>query len=391
MRRNNLAALLRHVHVRGVLSRADLTTLMGLNRSTVKGLTEDLVQEGLLRESAPVGTGGAGRPSISVEPESELVYVLALDIGVEHLTAFRVGLGGVVLDRRELVQTPKDYDVKRTLKRLEKLCRMLLDDAPAFARCVGIGVGVCGVVSADDGLVRFAPNLGWTDVPIRDLLAQALGTTLPIEVGNDGDLGARAEHLRGAARGVSDVVYISGEVGVGGGIILGGRAMTGHNGYGGEVGHMSIDPKGRSCRCGRRGCWETEIGDEAVLAATGAPEGMTLATVLEAYAAGERWTQPGMRRVSRSLSLGVVNLVNIFNPQLILFGGAVRHLYVALQPLVHESLKEALTAPGEQVRLGLAGLGDDSIAIGAAELAFAPLLLDPLGSTTLGSAAQARG
>jgi predicted NBD/HSP70 family sugar kinase len=342
-------------------------------------LTEDLVQAGLVRESAPVGTGGAGRPSITVEPESDLVYVLALDIGVEHLTAVRVGLGGVVLDRRELTQTPKDYDVRRTLKRLEKLVSALLADAPAEARCVGVGVGVCGVVSTDDGLVRFAPNLGWVDVPLRELLSQALQTTLRIEVGNDGDLGAMAEHLRGAARGLSDVVYVSGEVGVGGGIIIGGRPMRGYGGYGGEVGHMSIDPRGSRCRCGRRGCWETEIGDQAVLQATGAPEGMALSQVLEAYASGERWPQPGMRRVARALSVGVVNLVNLFNPQMILFGGAVRDLYQATQPLVHEALKEALYAPGEQVRLGVAGLGDDSIAIGAAELAFAPLLDDPLG------------
>jgi predicted NBD/HSP70 family sugar kinase len=379
VRRHNLASLLRLVHVGGDLSRAELTALTGLNRSTVKALTEDLVQAGLLRESAPVGTGGAGRPSITVEPESELIYVLALDIGVEHLTAVRVGLGGVVLDRRELTQTPKEYDVRRTLKRLEKMSAALLADAPAQARCVGVGVGVCGVVSTDDGLVRFAPNLGWVDVPLRELLAQALQTSLRIEIGNDGDLGAMAEHLRGAARGLSDVVYISGEVGVGGGIIIGGRPMRGYGGYGGEVGHMSIDAKGLRCRCGRRGCWETEVGDEAVLLATGAPAGMALSQVLEAYASGERWAQPGMRRVARSLSLGVVNLVNLFNPQMILFGGAVRHLYQATQPLVHEALKEALFAPGEQVRLGVAGLGDDSIAIGAAELAFAPLLDDPLG------------
>jgi predicted NBD/HSP70 family sugar kinase len=379
VRRHNLASLLRLVHVRGATSRAGLTSLTGLNRSTVKALTEELVAAGLLRESAPVGRGGAGRPSITVEPESELVYVVALDIGAEHLTAVRVGLGGVVLDRRELAQSPKDFDVRRTLRRLEKLVCTLLADAPEHARCVGVGVGVCGVVSTDDGVVRFAPNLGWVDVPLRELLTQALQTTLRIEVGNDGDLGAKAEHLRGAARGLTDVVYVSGEVGVGGGIILNGSPLRGYGGYAGEVGHMSIDPKGQQCRCGRRGCWETEVGDEAVLLATGAPPGTSLAAVLEAYAAGERWPQAGMRRVARALGLGVVNLVNIFNPQLILFGGAVRHVYVATQPLVHEALKDALSAPGEQVRIGLAGLGDDSIAIGAAELAFAPLLGDPLG------------
>jgi len=169
-----------------------------------------------------------------VRPASDLVHALALDVGVEHLTAVRVGLGGEVLDRRELRQSPSDYGVARTLTRLHRLVRELQAGAAPEATCIGIGVGVCGIVSADDGVVRFAPNLDWVDVPLRDLLTRRLGTTLPIELGNDGDLGARAEHLRGAAVGYSDVIYLSGEVGVGGGIILGGRPIRGTGGYGGR-------------------------------------------------------------------------------------------------------------------------------------------------------------
>ena len=368
------------MHVEGATSRSDLTALAGLNRSTVKALTADLVAAGLVRESAPVGRGSAGRPSISVEPESEHVYVLALDVGVEHLTAVRVGLGGVVLGRRELGQTSTDYGVRRTVRRLRQLALGMFDEAPAGAVCVGIGIGVCGVVSTGDGVVRFAPNLGWVDVPLRELVTAALETSLPIELGNDGDLGALAEHLRGAGRGLSDMVFVSGEVGVGGGIILSGQPMRGAGGYGGEIGHMSIDPRGRLCRCGRRGCWETEIGDEAVLLATSAPPGSTLADVLVAYAAGERWTQAGMRRVARAMGIGVVNLVNIFNPELIVFGGASRYVFAAVEELVLAELPQALDAPREQVRLELPQLGDDATAIGAAELAFGSLIDDPLGA-----------
>ncbi len=382
VRRHNLSSLLRHVHVAGATSRADLTALTGLNRSTVKALTADLVQAGLVRESAPVGRGGAGRPSITVEPASERVYVLALDIGVEHLTGVRIGLGGEVLDRRELPQSVNDYAVKRTLTRLERLTRGLLHGAPDDGVCLGIGIGVCGVVSTDDGLVRFAPNLGWVDVPLRDLLTDRLATSLSIDLGNDGDLGAMAESLRGVARGVQDLLYVSGEVGIGGGILLGGRPLRGTGGYAGEIGHMSVDPRGRECRCGRRGCWETEISDQAVLLATTAPTGMSLTDVLAAYAAGERWTQAGMRRVGRFLGIGVANLVNIFNPELIVFGGAVRHIFTATEPYVREALETALAAPSEQVRLEVAGLGDDSVAVGAAELGFARLLDDPLGTLT---------
>lgn len=380
VRRHNLASLLRIVHVQGAMSRSDLAARTGLNRSTVKALTEDLVAAGLVRESVPVGRSGVGRPSLTVEPSSVDVYVLALDIGVEHLTAVHVGLGGVVLDRCEFRQTPGDYGVGPTLDRLQRMVKQLQRGLPSGAVCVGIGVGVCGVVSADDGVVRFAPNLGWVDVPLRERLHSKLRLHLPIELGNDGDLGAMAEHLRGAAVGYDDVIYISGEVGVGGGVILSGRPMRGTGGYGGEVGHMSIDPRGRTCRCGRRGCWETEIGDEAVLLATGAPAGATLDDVLAAYADGERWPQAGMRRVGRALGVGVTNLVNVFNPQLVLFGGVSRQLFTATEGLVREALQRALAAPGEQVQLAVAGLGDDAIALGAAELAFAPLLADPLGA-----------
>ena len=380
VRRRNLARLLQLRHVHGATSRADLTALTGLNRSTVKTLTEDLVVARLARESAPVGRGGTGRPSITVEPESERVFVVALDIGVAHLTALRVGLGGVVLDRRDLAQSSDDYAVRRTLGRVVRLVRALLDGAPPGSRCVGIGVGVCGVVSADDGVVRFAPNLGWVDVPLRALLADRLGTSLPITLGNDGDVGARAEHLRGVARGLTDVVYIAGEVGIGGGIIVGGRAMRGTGGYAGEIGHMVVDPRGRVCRCGRRGCWETAISEEAVLLATGAPAGTPLADVLAAYSTGQGWPRAGLRRVGRALGTGVANLVNVFNPQLIVFGGTIRHVFAVTEPIVQESLVGVLAASAEQVRLAVAGLGNDSVAIGAAELGFVALLDDPLGT-----------
>ena len=383
VRRHNLGGLLSLLHRRGATSRADLTALTGLNRSTVKALTAELVEAGLAVESAPVGRGGAGRPSITVEPASDHVYVLSVDLGVERITAVRVGLGGVVLDRRSLRQTPGDFSVPRTLSRLRGLVRALLERAPADGVCVGIGVGVCGVVSTDEGTVRFAPNLGWVDVPLRALLSEVLDIGLPIDLGNDGDVGALAEHLRGAGRGVSDMVFVAGEVGIGGGVIVDGRPFRGAGGYAGEVGHMSVDPRGRVCRCGRRGCWETEISDQAVLLATRAADGVSLDEVLRAYAAGERWVQPGVRRVGRALGTGVANLVNIFNPELIVFGGAVRHIFSATEPLVREALASALAAPGEGVRLAVAGLSDDSVVVGAAELAFAPLLDDPLGLLSL--------
>lgn len=378
IKRYNLSSLLERIHVQGTTSRAELTEVTGLNRSTVKMLCDELVAAGLFREGPAVGTGRAGRPSLTIGPESELVYALALNIGVESLTAVRVGLGGVVLERREHAQSPHDFAAHVTVDRLVRLADDLIDGARPGAVCVGVGIGVCGIASDQDGMVHFAPNLGWHDVPLRELLVARLDRGLPVHVGNDADLGAIAEHLRGSAKGLRDIVYISGEVGVGGGILLDGRPMGGVGGFGGEIGHMLINPTGRDCRCGRRGCWETEIGDVAVLESTGAPAGMGLAEVLSAYAGGEVWPQAGMTRVGNMLGAGVVNLINIFNPEAIIFGGTSRDLFTATETLVRAASACALPALGRQVALLTPDLGGDALALGAAELAFAAVLADPI-------------
>jgi len=378
VRRHNLGTLLRLLHVQGATSRSDLVARTGLNRSTVGTLATQLADVGLLRESTPVASGAAGRPSIVVEP-CPRTYVLAVEVGVEHLSAARVGLGGVVLKRCALPQDPGDQDPVRTATKVRALLEELLEEAGAEQVCVGLGVAVCGLVRPTDGTVRLAPNLEWVDVPLGDLLKDELHPQLPVRVGNEADLGARAEHLRGAGAGVQDMVYLSGEVGVGGGIILGGRPLTGAGGYAGELGHMVVNPTGRRCRCGRSGCWETEIGEDAVLRATGRPPGTPLADVFAASRAGDLQVQSGLREIGMWLGSGVANIVNLFNPELILFGGLTSDLLRVLEPDVRASLGSTLHAPRAQVRLELPGLGADSNLIGAAELAFAPLLSDPLG------------
>ena len=379
VRRHNLGGLVRLLHVNGAMSRADLTRLTGLNRSTVGALTTDLAQAGLVRESAPVGRG-VGRPSIVVTPNSERVFALAFDLRVERTVAAIVGLGGVVLGRREEHHVKRDSAPTEVMAEIERLAATLLAEAPEGADCVGTGVAIPGVVRHTDGLVRFAPNMGWVDVPIAQQLRGRLRTVLPVLVGNDADLGAISEHVRGTAAGSSNVVFLSGEVGVGGGIILGGRLMVGAGGYGGEVGHMVVNPSGRSCRCGRQGCWETEIGRAAVLKALGGTQGDDVDALLAEFAARGPTEGGDLRRVGRWLGIGLANLVNIFNPDVVVFGGLLRKVLPLVEVHLREHVDSALVAPREQVRLALPGLGSDSALLGAAESVFEPLLDDPLGS-----------
>ena len=263
VRRHNLSSMLDLLHRGGSATRSDVVTATGLNRSTVAVLTTELVEARLVRESTPVGRG-VGRPSIVVEPEPCSAYVLAMDFRVERTVAALVGLGGVVLARTERQHRRRSFSPGRGVQQLRTMAKSLLRSAPARGSWVGTAVAVPGVVRHRDGLVQFAPNLGWVEVPLGEALGEALGFGRPVVIGNDADFGAVAEHARGAAVGVQNLVYLSGEVGVGGGIILDGRPLAGTGGYAGEVGHMRVNPRGRVCRCGAVGCWETEIGEDVL-------------------------------------------------------------------------------------------------------------------------------
>jgi predicted NBD/HSP70 family sugar kinase len=388
VRRHNVSTLLRYVHVHGPTSRTELTSVMQLNRSTIGALTADLTQVGLVREEVPAraraaGTG-AGRPSLVVCPRPEKVYVFAYDIGVDYLIAARVGLGGSILDRRELHRLRGDYALEDVTAHLGRFTAEMLGRAEPGSVCVGVGVAIAALVREADGQVRYAPNLGWVDAPLGTSLADMLGEygiKARIVVGNDGDLGALAEHVRGAAAGSSDAVYLTGEVGVGAGIIVSGEPLRGYGGYGGEIGHTVVNPAGRLCRCGARGCWETEIGEKAILDAAGHPDGprSTVSAVVSAAADGDARALAAMRHVGEWLGIGVGNVVNIFNPEVVIFGGLLRDVFPAVEQQLRTTLlTTGLAAPREQVRLVTPGLGADSTLVGAAERAFAPLLFDPI-------------
>ncbi len=390
VRRHNLAALARFLHDHGSTSRSELVSHTGLNRSTVGGLISDLVGAGLVRETEPVGKG-VGRPSFGVEPVRERAHVLAIDLRVDRAIVALVGFGGDVLHRREHAFRKGQQNEARIVRETVEVCHEVLSAAPKGSVLVGVGIGVPGLVRQPDGLVRFAPNLGWVDVPLGDLFADALALSVPIAVGNDSDLGAVAERQRGSAVGASNVIYLSGQVGVGGGIVIDGRLLMGAQGYGGEIGHMRVNPRGRECRCGATGCWETEIGEPAVVASAGAAPGTTVVEVIEAADEGDKAARKGLRTVGAWLGVGVANLVNIFNPDVIVFGGSLREILPATRAAVDAAVRSALSAPAEHVVLALPALGDDSTLLGAAESAFASMLDDPLGAVTGLTRRESRG
>jgi predicted NBD/HSP70 family sugar kinase len=376
VRRHNLGTVLTHLHHDGQLSRAELTARMGLNRSTIGALVGELVALGAVVETAPSGgRAGAGRPSLDVRPSAPDVVVLAIEVGVDVLRAARVGLGGSILARRN-APTPTSGRVEDVASAVVRLLRQVASGVPDGAAAIGVGVGVPGVVRQQDGLVRFAPNLGWTDVPFADILRARMGGDLTLLLANDADLGALAEHTRGAGAAHANMVFLAGDVGVGGGVIVGGQPLHGVGGYAGELGHLMVNPRGRICRCGSRGCWETEIGAPAIGAALHSPatDVETLSDRLEQV----RTPSAALQTVGRYLGLGLGSIVNLLNPEVIVLGGVLRALYPVVREATDEAFgRAALTAAREQVRVVVPQLGADAVLLGAAERAFAPLLEDP--------------
>jgi predicted NBD/HSP70 family sugar kinase len=376
VRRHNLGTLLTHLHHDGQLSRAELTARMGLNRSTIGALVGELVSLGAVVETAPSGgRTGAGRPSLDVQPSTQEVVVLAIEVGVDMLRAARVGLGGSILARRN-APTPTTGRVEDVASAVVRLLRQVAAGVPENAAVIGVGVGVPGVVRQRDGLVRFAPNLAWTDVPFADVLRARMGGDLTLLLANDADLGALAEHTRGAGASHANMVFLAGDVGVGGGVIVGGQPLHGVGGYAGEVGHLMVNPRGRTCRCGSRGCWETEIGAPVIGAALRSPA--TDVETLSERLAQVRTPPAALRAVGRYLGLGLASIVNLLNPEVIVLGGVLRALYPVVRQTTDEAFgRAALTAAREQVRVVVPQLGADAVLLGAAERAFTPLLEDP--------------
>ncbi|MFL6120523.1 ROK family protein [Actinophytocola sp.] len=375
VRRHNRTVLLRRLHVGGPTTRASLAAELGLNRSTIKALVDGLAETGVVVERVPRQRSGAGRPSLLVLPQPHAAVVLAVDVRVDQVSIALVGLGGEILGRNS-------WNLRVRTREPEEVATHVVDSAVLLAADIGVrmvaaGVSVPGVVRRSDGLVHEAPNLHWTGVPLGERLSTIFD--MPVMVGNDAELGALAEHLRGAARDASDAVYVSADVGVGGGVISDGSALRGTAGYVGELGHMVVNPAGRRCYCGSTGCWETEVGEPALCRALGlresAPRGAVVAE-LRALAASSQQVRRQLGEFAEWLTVGLVNVVNVLGPELVVLGDLFTALPASLIADVGEEVRKRslVSRAVGGIRLAVSTLGADSTLLGAAELAFEPVL-----------------
>ena len=363
------------------MTRAELTQRLDLSRSTVKALVGDLADLGLVEEVVPSGGERVGRPSHLVAPRDDGPAAIGVDIDVAHVTIATVGLGGVIHSREVITTGAVPSTPAELVRLLAETIPRLADSGGTPGRLCGLGVSVPGTVDLATGRIGVAPNLGWEDVPFGKMLLDVVPDELAVVVGNDADLAVLAEHVRGNARDVDDVVYLLGRIGVGAGILVAGAPVRGRDGHAGEIGHNVLDPHGPPCHCGKRGCIETYLGEAAMLRLAGRTEPRTDEAVAALFADAREGSEDALKAihaVAEPLGRAIANLLNTLNPERVLLGGSIGEVLDIARAEVEASVhKYSFGIASPNVSLMAPALGADSSLLGAAEVAFTGLLADP--------------
>ncbi len=392
VRRMNRAIILEVFRTHKTLSRARLATETGLNPSTVSSIIGELIQENFLRETDLIQSS-TGRPGRLLEINPDGGCALGIEINVDYIEVLVTDFATNVLWRER--QTSK-ADVGQDVIMLQVL--QLAKQGSAVisernSRLLGVGVGVPGLVDVTSGLLRLAPNLQWVDVPVRDVLAGYFNC--PIYVENEANAAALGEYYFGAVRNVKDFIYLSSGVGLGSGIVMDGKLFRGMFGYAGEAGHMTMDVNGDLCRCGKRGCWETFVGPRAVEQrvrrslsfggksvlhdmAKGNLQNIVFEDVVEAAQLGDQIAIDALGNVAFYLGIGIANLVNLFNVEVVVLGGALNNASSLLIKDVERFVFANTLAPGrEHLKIISSAHGSDACIMGAIALVLDDILREP--------------
>ena len=389
VRRHNLGVVLRHLSEHGPRSRATIAVETGLNKTTVSSLVTELIGLALVVERGLEQRGTVGRPGQVVELSGRGVVALGLEINVDYIAVRALDLTGAERHRSIDVRDNRRVEVDVVLDRLAALATGALDEVQSEGlRPVGATVALPGLVDAAAGRLLVAPNLGWNDVAVVEGLHERLATpAFPLAADNEANLAALAELWEGTARGLQDVLYVSGEIGVGAGIIVGGELFRGSQGFGGEFGHMTVDAGGRPCACGSRGCLETIVGLEALLeragldpagAATTTGSGRPVADLAGRARMGDEQALAALREAGRWLGLGIASAANLLNFQAVVLGGFFAQLATWLAaPIAHELETHVLASQWAIPRVLPSTLGPEAAVRGAAAQSLRRVLADP--------------
>jgi predicted NBD/HSP70 family sugar kinase len=370
VRRRNTAAVVRSLRHDGPASRSELAGRTGLAKATVGAIVADMVVAGVVRHYEQVRSGDRGRPGLRLTLAGGRPVGIGFEANVEYVAAVVIDLSGAV--RHRITRAVPD------VARVEPVLAKLAGEVAVLLRAeglhaVGATVAVPGLIAEDDRTVAWTPNLDITGTSVAALVDDAFGWRDRARVSNDANCAALAELHHGAGRGSGHLLYLTGTVGIGAGLVDDGRLVRGARGFAGEVGHLPIGEPGARCGCGRLGCWEATIGLHAMLAKVGLPELDTperTAHAVAELAATDPTVRAALEEIGGHLGRGLVILTGLLDPAVIVLGGYFGPLADVVLAPAQAVLDASLAAPLQgRPDLRLGELGTESAALGAAERA----------------------
>lgn len=394
MRDMNLALVLNTLHAAAPLSRADLAARTGLNKATVTSLVRELLEQSWISElGTDPDAAEVGRPAINLALNPQAGCFIGAEINVDFISVIITDFQVQIVSRRHESTThltSQEAILERFVFLLqEAVAQVRRDGQPLF----GIGVGVPGLVDNQTGRLLFAPNLGWKDMALGELLQAAFA--VPVLVRNEANLAALGESYFGAGRDRDWILYVSFGVGIGGGIIASGHVLEGATGFAGEVGHMILQRDGSLCNCGAHGCWETLAGQCALfnrisqavtagqeshlLAATGGDLAhLTVPLVNEAAQAGDQVALRALYETGVWIGVGIANLLNVLNPQQVIIGGPLSEAHTFLLPVIRETVvRNAWQWVQREAEIVTAVHRADATVVGAVAAVYRQVLNEP--------------
>jgi len=393
VREINLSLVLNTLRDHSPLSRASLATRTDLNKTTISSLVRQLVAAGFVSEIGSGRTEELGRPGMLLDLDPKAGCIVGVEIGVDFISVIITDFAAQIVWRRRAstsLEQGQDSVIRQTIEIVKDGIAQTQHES---RRVLGMGLGVPGLVDISSGTLLFAPNLGWSNVPFHALLQDAFD--FPIYVDNEANMAALGESYFGVARGAHSVLYVSAGVGLGGGIVLNGELMPGATGLTGEIGHITMRPDGLPCNCGNRGCWETLVSQSALFrrirdavhagacstlceVTGGDLTALTVPLVVEAAKLGDAVALAALADTAVDLGVGIANLVNVLNPDVVVFGGMLSLASEYLMPIVERVIGEhALKWSVAPMRLQVAAHGSDAAVMGGIAAVYHRVLSQP--------------
>ena len=345
-----------------------------------------------VKEIGPHASAG-GRPGVLLELNPGAGCIIGLEIGVGYLNVALTDFCAVTLWKRQVMFSGADSQPHETINRATTLLRQAVRQSEQIGtRLLGIGVAIPGLVDVESGALIYAPNLGWRDVPLRQILSAKFN--VPVYVDNDANAAALAEQYMGAAQDVDNCVYVVANVGIGVGIMLDGQVFHGATGYSGEAGHVTLDPAGPLCHCGNRGCWERFASQSALIERVQRAsqtnqssaesilidnlDHLSLQHVLDAARQGNAIARRALEETGEYLGIGIANLVNTFNPELIALGGLLSLAEEFLTPVIQRTVAQrAMSGPREVARFVVSAFKAEACVMGGVAMVMHDILSRP--------------